>query len=56
VLEFKKKRNNLGHFPNQYESMGDLKHHFGEQLKKMDSRIIVGNGTVEYQNILDLTT
>ena len=35
VLEFKEKLDKLGHFPNHYESLGDLKHHFGEQLKKL---------------------
>ncbi|HRD83414.1 MAG TPA: hypothetical protein PLL53_21820, partial [Saprospiraceae bacterium] len=35
VLEFKDKLSALGHFPNHYESIGDLKHHFGEQLKKL---------------------
>lgn len=35
LLEFKDKLDKLGHFPNHYESLGDLKHHFGEQLKKL---------------------
>lgn len=35
VMEFKDKLDKLGHFPNHYESLGDLKHHFGEQLKKL---------------------
>jgi hypothetical protein len=35
VNEFKEKLRSLGHFPNKYESLGDLKHHFGEQLKKL---------------------
>jgi tetratricopeptide (TPR) repeat protein len=35
VLDFKDKLSELGHFPNHYESIGDLKHHFGEQLKKL---------------------
>jgi hypothetical protein len=35
VLEFKDKLSDLGHFPNHYESIDTLKHHFGEQLRKL---------------------
>jgi len=36
VNEFKENLGKIGHFYTTYESLGDLKHHFGEQLKKLN--------------------
>ncbi len=35
LIDFKAKLKDMGHFWTSYKSLGDLKHHFSEQLKKL---------------------
>jgi len=35
INDFKKQLGDIGHFWTKYDALGDLKHHFGEQLKKL---------------------